>query len=85
MATNHCPVSKREAKNVESRGDRQFYDCSRCGPYSISREEKLEACEPIPAACGSALLYGHLRLRHRAESVTLSATTSFSRVNDYMT
>lgn len=34
--TNPCPVCKTELRKTESRGDRYFYDCPRCGPFSLS-------------------------------------------------
>lgn len=34
--TNPCPVCKTELRKMESRGDRYFFDCPRCGPFSLS-------------------------------------------------
>ncbi len=32
----HCPVCTAELRKAESRSDRYFYECLRCGPYSLS-------------------------------------------------
>lgn len=34
--TNPCPVCKTELRKTESRGDRYFFECPRCGPFSLS-------------------------------------------------
>ncbi len=34
--TNPCPVCKTELRKTESQGDRYFFDCPRCGPFSLS-------------------------------------------------
>lgn len=34
--TNPCPVCKTELRKTESSGDRYFYECPRCGPFSLS-------------------------------------------------
>lgn len=34
--TTQCPVCNTELKNFESRSDRYFFECPRCGPYSLS-------------------------------------------------
>lgn len=38
--TRPCPVCKTELRESEERGDRTFFECSRCGPYSLSGTAK---------------------------------------------
>lgn len=35
-----CPICNAELRKIESRGERFFYECPRCGPYSLSYEVK---------------------------------------------
>lgn len=37
-----CPVCKLELKNYEVRGERHFFECPRCGAYSLSYEAKQD-------------------------------------------
>lgn len=37
-----CPVCNSKLKNSDLRGDRNFYECPRCGPYSLSFEAKQD-------------------------------------------
>lgn len=36
-----CPVCKSELRKIESREDRHFYECLRCGPYSLSGSAQM--------------------------------------------
>lgn len=37
-----CPVCTSELKKIESRGDRYFFECIRCGPFSLSGTVKAD-------------------------------------------
>lgn len=59
--TNPCPVCKAELRKTESRGDRFFFDCPRCGPFSLSGTAqsmirgRLEQFKDGPAKLSHAL------------------------------
>ncbi len=40
--TKQCPVCKTDLVKAEVRGERYFYECPRCGPYSLSYEANCD-------------------------------------------
>lgn len=56
-----CPVCKSELKNKYAQGERYFFECPRCGPYSLSYEAKhdlaryLDRDDTAPARLSYAL------------------------------
>ncbi len=37
-----CPICEGQLRKTDDRGERIFYECLRCGPYSLSREARQE-------------------------------------------
>ncbi|MEN9538790.1 MAG: hypothetical protein RLZZ126_1025, partial [Pseudomonadota bacterium] len=35
--TEQCPICKSELAKSDDRGERLFFECHRCGPFSMSR------------------------------------------------
>lgn len=49
-----CPVCHTELRKVESRGDRYFFECLRCGPYSLSGTARVVLAEHLSREEGVA-------------------------------
>ena len=53
----NCPVCETQLRKEEVRGDRHFFDCPRCGPYSLTGSAFAGlAAELHRVECGSAKL-----------------------------
>jgi Zn-finger nucleic acid-binding protein len=61
----NCPVCNSELRKSESRGNRHFYECPRCGPYSMSGTSQAMIAGQLERAVD-----GRARLSHALYQMT---------------